>query len=86
MESFRFVCVMEEPQMGTDGKEAAKPAISFEVWRLQLRKDCEAQDRLLAFQALGDSVLEILWRRGVEPSVKGLLDGASTRPERSNGR
>lgn len=66
--------------MATDEKEAAKPTISFEAWRLRLRRDCEVQERLLAFQALAIQVLEILWRRGVEPSVKGFLDGASEQP------
>jgi hypothetical protein len=65
--------------MTTDGKEASKPAIPFEVWRSHLRKDCESQDKLLAFQALGDSVLQIFWQRGIEPTVKALLDGNSER-------
>lgn len=72
--------------MAKDGQEAAKPVIPFEAWRLQLRKDCELQDKLVAFQALGDCVLEILWRRGLEPSVKGLLDGAAEQPPQSKNR
>jgi hypothetical protein len=68
--------------MANDGKEARQPAIPFEVWRAELRKDCEGQDKLLAFQALGDSVLLILWERGVEPTVKALLDGNSEQPGR----
>jgi hypothetical protein len=44
---------------------------------MQLRKDCELQDKLLAFQALGDYVLQLLWQRGCDPSVRAIIDGTS---------
>lgn len=60
-----------------DGDQPSKPEITFEVWKLLLRKDCEMQDKLFAFQALGDSVLEIFWQNGLKPTVEALLDGSS---------
>jgi hypothetical protein len=60
-----------------EGKGDGSPPISFEAWKLQLRKDCELQDKLLAFQALGDYVLQVLWERGCDPSVQAIIDGTS---------
>lgn len=63
--------------MGRDGNEASKPELPFEVWKSLLQKDCEVHNKLMAFQAFGDSVLEILWQSGLHPSVKALLDSGS---------
>ena len=63
--------------MGGDDYKPSTPQVTFEVWKLLLRKDCEMQDKLLAFQALGDSVLEIFWRSGLKPTIEALLDGCS---------
>jgi len=48
-------------------------AAAFNTWKLRLRKDCEVQDKLVAFEALGDFVLRLLWENGVEPSVAGIM-------------
>jgi hypothetical protein len=50
------------------------PPPTFDAWKLQLRKDCELQDKLVAFDALGDYVLRLLWESGVTPSVDGILE------------
>lgn len=55
-----------------DGDTPATPEVTFEVWKLLLRKDCEMHDKLLAFQALGDSVLKIFWQKGLKPTVEAL--------------
>lgn len=38
--------------------------LTFDVWKLQLGKDCEREDKLIAFNALSDSVLLLLWQSG----------------------
>jgi len=47
--------------------------LAFDAWKLQLRKDCALRDKLYAFNSMGDYVLSLLWERGVEPSVAGIL-------------
>lgn len=69
--------------MPLERTEPGKPLLPFGVWKMQLRKDCEAQDKLLAFNALGDSVLVTLWQSGIAPNVKAIADGA---PERQKNR
>jgi len=49
--------------------------LPFEVWRLRLRDDCLRQDRLLAFNILGDECLRLLWEDGNEPSVRAIIEG-----------
>ena len=63
-----------------DAQERSKPNTPFENWKSLLRKDCELQDKRLAFQALGDSVLEILWEMGLSPTVQALTEGTSELP------
>jgi hypothetical protein len=41
---------------------------------MQLRRDCELQDTLRAFDAMGDCVLRFLWRRGLDPTVKAIIE------------
>lgn len=55
----------------------SKSLITFDSWKTQLRKDCELQDKLIAFDALGESVLRLLWAQGLDPSVKSIIDGTS---------
>ena len=52
---------------------AAQP-LSFDVWKLRLREDCERKDKLLAFSGIGDDCLRLLWELGTEPSVQGVID------------
>lgn len=63
--------------MVRDGKESKKPELGFDVWKSLLQRDCEMQDKLLPFQALGDPVLQILRQSGMNPTVEALLDGNS---------
>lgn len=60
-----------------EGNGDGKPPLTFETWKTQLRSDCEVQDKLLAFEALGDYVLQLLWQRGCDPSVRAIIDGTS---------
>jgi hypothetical protein len=52
----------------------ARAKLAFEDWKMQLRHDCELQDTLRAFDAMGDSVLLFLWRRGLDPTVKAIIE------------
>ena len=61
-----------------------KTELSFEAWKALLREDCEMQDKMLAFEALGDSVLGMFWESGLEPSVKALLESSSSEPSKPN--
>jgi hypothetical protein len=50
------------------------PKVPLDVWTWQLRKDCERQDKLIAFNALGDFVITLLWERGLDPTVNAIVD------------
>jgi hypothetical protein len=55
----------------------------FEVWKTILRTDCAKQDKLLAYDGLGDYVLRLLYDTGTEPTVEGVVrDGESLARER----
>lgn len=49
------------------------PSLPFDSWKQLLRRDCELRDKLVAFDALGDDVLRLLWEAGTEPSVNGIM-------------
>ncbi|HEV2402421.1 MAG TPA: hypothetical protein VGS27_36160 [Candidatus Sulfotelmatobacter sp.] len=65
---------------GGNGETAA---IAFELWKEQLRKDCQIHDKLAAFDAMGEYVLHLLWESGIEPSVQSIV--ANTAPHSSGG-
>lgn len=48
--------------------------LPFKEWKVRFRIDCEDHNYLPAFKALGDSVIELLWQLGTEPTIKALLD------------
>lgn len=50
----------------------------FEGWKIRLSEDCEVQDKLLAFNALGDDVLKLLWEQGLAPSVNAITSRNGT--------
>jgi len=53
--------------------------IPFEVWKLQLRNDCKHEGKLRAFNTLTDHVLQLFWKRGIEPSVKAIVNDRGER-------
>jgi len=61
-----------------------KTELSFEAWKELLREDCEMQDKMLAFEALGDSVLRMFWESGLDPSVRELLESSSAESSKPN--
>ncbi len=50
------------------------PEMSFEFWKLHLRRDCERRDKVLAYQNLDEECLRILWEVGTWPSVQAIVD------------
>ena len=52
----------------------ARAMPGFQDWKLQLRHDCEIHDTLRAFEAMEDYVLRFLWRRGLDPTVKAIIE------------
>ena len=46
----------------------------FDVWKDQLRLDCEREGKLLAFKAIPDHVLILFWQQGLHPSVKAIVE------------
>ena len=61
-----------------------KSELSFADWKELLRKDCEMRDKMVAFEALGDSVLQMFWESGLEPSVRALLASSSGEQSKPN--
>jgi len=70
--------------MSHDGTGPQKTELPFEVWKALLRQDCELSDNLLAFEALGDSVLQLLWQTGLKPTVRALIDAGAEPTSKSN--
>lgn len=52
--------------------ESPSTSLSFEAWKSQLRKDCELNDKVDAFNALGDYVLKLLWEQCAEPTCDAI--------------
>ena len=50
--------------------------MTFELWKALLRDDCEREDKVDAFDALGDSAFRLFWERGVDPTVIDILKDA----------
>lgn len=49
------------------------PSLTYEAWKLQLRKNCEIEDKLLAFHSLGEYTLKVLWETGLAPTVQAII-------------
>jgi len=50
------------------------PTLTFRDWMAALRADCQRKDKLIVFEVLGQTVLELLWRCGAEPSTQGIAN------------
>ncbi len=59
--------------MTTSPETRQKGPIEFDAWKLRLRKDCELQGKLAAYESLGDYALKLLWEDDIEPSVEGIV-------------
>jgi len=54
-----------------------RPKLNYEAWKRYLQQDCQLQDKLLAYDSLGEDILRTLWQVGTEPSVQGIIDGGA---------
>lgn len=50
------------------------PLLTYEVWKVRFRKDCEIEDKLFAFDSLGEFALKLLWESGVAPTVRAIAE------------
>jgi len=57
--------------------DPGRPPIPFDVWKLRLRQDCEHQGKLHAFNVITDNVLQLFWKRGLDPTVKAIVKDGS---------
>ena len=64
--------------MTSDQRQAA-PLLTYEEWRIQFRKDCENEGKLLAFDALGETALKLLWGNGLARMYEPLLEASMIR-------
>ena len=62
--------------MTPERSEPIERLLTFDVWKLHFRKDCELQNKMIAFNALGEDVLRVLWQSGLEPSVSALTNSS----------
>ena len=56
-------------------KNMTPQPLNFEVWKARLHEDCQRNNKLLAYNSLGEDCLKILWESGTEPSVSGVVNG-----------
>jgi hypothetical protein len=54
-------------------------SLAFEIWKIELRDDCETAGKLSAFNAFDDSALELLFQKGLAPTHEAIAnDGGNT--------
>jgi len=53
-------------------RKEAPPVLTYDLWRIQFRKDCEIEDKLFAFDSLGEFTLKLLWENGYAPTVRAI--------------
>jgi hypothetical protein len=49
--------------------------LSFEMWKLHLKDDCEREGKLAVYHNLGNHCLRVLWEGGLDPSVRAIVAG-----------
>lgn len=53
-------------------ESVSTPSLPFDTWKLRLHQDCESEDKVKAFEAIGDYVLRVLWQSGIDPTVSAV--------------
>ena len=48
------------------------PTLTFRDWMGTLQADCHRKNKLIVFESLGQTTLELLWEGGTEPSTEGI--------------
>lgn len=59
--------------MTFERKAAPPPLLTYKVWKVQLRKDCERK-KLLDFDSLEEHTLKLLWKNGFAPTVQAIVE------------
>lgn len=65
----------------TSERMQVPPLLTYEEWKIKLRKDCEIRGKLLAFGSLGEFTLKLLWENGLGPPMRaivGTVDGQAS--------
>jgi len=47
--------------------------LQFEIWKTELRENCAKEDKLLAFKSLDDTVLSLIFDRGIQPTPEAII-------------
>ena len=59
--------------------EPVRLLLPFDDWKEALRADCEQKGKLLAYDALGEVMLQMWWEQGADPSIEAIVDASSER-------
>jgi hypothetical protein len=52
----------------------APSSYTFDVWKTRLLENCVKRDQLKTLTEIGDSVLQLFWARGIEPTPEAIVD------------
>ena len=66
--------------MTFDGQHPQAP-LSYDIWRVTLRKDCELQGKLPNFENMSEYVLRLLWKDGIDPTVEAVAGSSQKKEE-----
>lgn len=58
----------------TSERRPAAQALTYEIWKVQFRKDCENEGKMPAFDSLGEYTLKLLWQSGLAPNVRAIVE------------
>ncbi|HEY1660050.1 MAG TPA: hypothetical protein VGG14_16980 [Candidatus Sulfotelmatobacter sp.] len=53
---------------------SSNAALSFEAWKDYLCSDCVRNEKLAAYNCLGDFILKLLYDNGIAPTVDAILN------------
>lgn len=73
-------CLSGFPPNGTEGGlavtrvEMSAKCLIFERWKIVVREDCAREDKLPAFDAMGDYALRLFWERSGRANGAGILE------------
>jgi hypothetical protein len=78
---WRILALSALPRICSSG--VMEPRLTFEVWKEKLRADCVRLHKLPIFADFGDYVLALLWKTGIEPSVRAIIADGNASSENS---
>ena len=78
------ILTKRDQEVPSERQHPTQSSLAFDLWKLKLRKDCERQGKLLAFDAIGDYALRLLWETGLDPTIRAILEYHSEQNEKPN--